>query len=104
MFRGFAVLGLLLGLAAPVAAQRTGGTGDCDRACLTGIADAYIAALVAHTPSKAPLASNVKFTGAGAGARGGRRPLEDHDTETTSIPACQSNHWHRAACSARSGP
>ena len=62
MFRGFAVLGLLLGLAAPVAAQRTGGTGDCDRACLTGIADAYIAALVAHTPSKAPLASNVKFT------------------------------------------
>jgi hypothetical protein len=62
MLRGFAVLGLLLGLAAPVAAQRTGGTGDCDRACLTGIADAYIAALVAHTPSKAPLASNVKFT------------------------------------------
>jgi len=62
MFRGLAVLGLLLGLAAPVAAQRTGGTGDCDRACLTGIADAYLAALVAHTPSKAPLASNVMFT------------------------------------------
>ena len=62
MFRGFGVLGLLLGLAAPVSAQRTGGTGDCDRACLTGIADAYIAALVAHTPSKAPLASKVKFT------------------------------------------
>ena len=62
MFRGFAVLGLLLGLAAPVPAQRTSGTGDCDLACLTGIANTYIAALVTHTPSKAPLASNVKFT------------------------------------------
>ena len=36
--------------------------GSCDRACLNRIADAYIAALVAHDPSKAPLAPNVKFT------------------------------------------
>ena len=34
----------------------------CDRACLLGIADAYFAALVAHEPSKAPMASNTKFT------------------------------------------
>jgi hypothetical protein len=34
----------------------------CDRACLLGIADAYFAALVAHDPSKAPMAPNAKFT------------------------------------------
>ena len=43
---------------APVFAQ----AGSCDRACLNRIADAYIAALVAHDPAKAPLAPNVKFT------------------------------------------
>ena len=59
---GIAVVGLLVALTVSTAAQRSGGTGDCDRACLTGIADAYIAALVAHAPSKAPLASNVRFT------------------------------------------
>jgi hypothetical protein len=36
--------------------------GSCDRACLNRIADAYIAALVAHDPAKAPLAPSVKFT------------------------------------------
>jgi len=36
--------------------------GSCDRACLNRIADAYIASLVAHDPSKAPLAPNLKFT------------------------------------------
>jgi hypothetical protein len=35
---------------------------DCDRACLEGFADQYIDALVAHDPSRAPLAKNVKFT------------------------------------------
>ena len=34
----------------------------CDRACLLGIADAYFAALVAHDPSKAPMAPNATFT------------------------------------------
>jgi hypothetical protein len=34
----------------------------CDRACLLGIADAYLAALVAHDPAKAPMAPNAKFT------------------------------------------
>lgn len=34
----------------------------CDRACLTGVMDAYLAALVAHEPMRAPLARNVRFT------------------------------------------
>jgi hypothetical protein len=34
----------------------------CDRTCLTGIMDAYLAALVAHAPDKAPLARTVRFT------------------------------------------
>jgi len=33
----------------------------CDRACLMGLADNYLAALVAHDPSKVPLAADVKF-------------------------------------------
>ena len=35
---------------------------NCDRACLNGIMDQYLAAMVAHDPSKLPLAKNVKFT------------------------------------------
>jgi hypothetical protein len=36
--------------------------GRCDRACLIGISDAYIDALVAKDPAKAPLAATVKYT------------------------------------------
>jgi hypothetical protein len=54
-------MGLLVSIAVPAGAQRRGGTGDCDRACLTGIAEAYVAALVARDPSKAPMAPNAKF-------------------------------------------
>ncbi|HXZ68611.1 MAG TPA: hypothetical protein VEH07_08490 [Alphaproteobacteria bacterium] len=32
----------------------------CDRQCLDGAADTYLAALVAHDPSKAPLAADIK--------------------------------------------
>lgn len=35
---------------------------SCDRACLGGIVDQYLAAVVAHDPSRAPLAAGVKFT------------------------------------------
>ncbi|HTZ99181.1 MAG TPA: hypothetical protein VMB02_02550 [Candidatus Aquilonibacter sp.] len=35
---------------------------DCDRACLEGYVDEYLAALVAHDPSRLPLARQVKFT------------------------------------------
>lgn len=38
------------------------GSGPCDRACLTGIADQYLAALAARDPKRAPLASSIKFT------------------------------------------
>jgi hypothetical protein len=34
----------------------------CDKSCLLGTADAYLAALVAHDASKAPMAPNAKFT------------------------------------------
>ncbi len=34
----------------------------CDRACLKGAMDKYTAAMVAHDPSMAPFADNVKFT------------------------------------------
>ena len=42
--------------AAPTAAAA------CDKACLTGIADAYFAAMAAHDPAKAPMAPNARFT------------------------------------------
>jgi hypothetical protein len=34
----------------------------CDYACLTGFIDQYLAALVAHDPSRLPVATRVKFT------------------------------------------
>lgn len=34
----------------------------CDRACLNDLIEQYLAAMVAHDPSKLPLAKNVKFT------------------------------------------
>lgn len=34
----------------------------CDRACLSGIMDQYLAAMVAHDPYKAPLAQSVKYS------------------------------------------
>jgi hypothetical protein len=51
-------------LVVPAAAQvnRGAAPGSCDRACLTGMADAYFAALVAHDPSKAAMAPTAKFT------------------------------------------
>ena len=34
----------------------------CDRSCLEGLIDRYIDALVAHDPSRLPVATKVKFT------------------------------------------
>src|SRR5580698_5282804 len=34
----------------------------CDRTCLTGLVDKYLAAVVAHDPSRLPLARVVRFT------------------------------------------
>ena len=33
----------------------------CDRACIVGVTDSYLAALASHDPSAAPLAQNVAF-------------------------------------------
>lgn len=49
-------LGLLILCAATASAA------DCDRACLKNTMTTYLNALMAHDPSKAPLASNVRFT------------------------------------------
>jgi len=35
---------------------------DCDRACLNGFVDEFLAALVAHDPSRLPLGRGVKYT------------------------------------------
>jgi hypothetical protein len=50
------VLGLLILCAMAASAA------DCDRACLKNMMTTYLNALVAQDPSKAPLASNVRFT------------------------------------------
>jgi hypothetical protein len=58
-----AILLFLVGTcAASVSAQRGPAGTTCDKACLEGIADAYLAALVAHDPSRAPIAANARFT------------------------------------------
>jgi hypothetical protein len=38
------------------------GTGDCDRVCLQGLAEQFIGALLAHDPSKVPLAKGVSYS------------------------------------------
>src|SRR4029077_20081637 len=63
-FSGTVALSLLV-LASTATTARAGqaaGAGGCDRACLGGIADRYLAALVAHNPANAPMAPNAKFT------------------------------------------
>lgn len=62
-FRMSGLLGLfLLGFAACVPRAASAAEPSCDRACLTGFVDQYLAAMVAHDPSKLPLGKNVKFT------------------------------------------
>ncbi len=46
----------------PVSSARAAQTESCDRACLYGLMNQYLQALVAHDPSRLPLAPNVKFT------------------------------------------
>jgi len=53
----FAAAAFALGLPAAVQAQAQ--ATDCDRACLIKLADDYAAALVAHDPSRVPLAPNI---------------------------------------------
>lgn len=51
-----------MGAVVALAAAAHAAPGGCDRACLTGMADRYVDALVAHDPSRLPLAPEVKFT------------------------------------------
>lgn len=48
--------------AAGIVAAQAPQSGSCDRACLEGIADQYLTAMVAHDASKAPFAKNFVFT------------------------------------------
>ncbi|HEY6455798.1 MAG TPA: hypothetical protein VIY90_11030 [Steroidobacteraceae bacterium] len=50
---------LSVGFVATAAAARA--PDPCNRACLKDLANSYLAALVAHDPSKVPLAADVKF-------------------------------------------
>ena len=59
--RGLCALGILF-VTATTGRAGQGGSGVCDRACLTGLVDAYFVALVAHDPSRAPIAQSAKFT------------------------------------------
>jgi hypothetical protein len=42
--------------------RAAGNDGTCDRACLHGLTDEYLAALVAHDPARLPTTPGVKFT------------------------------------------
>jgi hypothetical protein len=52
-----AIVGVLFGASSAIAQGAV-----CDKTCLMSTADAYLAALVAHDASKAPMAPNAKFT------------------------------------------
>ena len=49
-------------LAIPLAAQTDRIPAGCDRACLEGLVNRYLDAVVAHDPSKLPLAADVRYT------------------------------------------
>lgn len=57
-----ALLGLALSAVLAFSATPAAAAEQCDRACLRGLITRYVDALVAHDPSKLPLASKVRFT------------------------------------------
>jgi hypothetical protein len=59
--RRAALLASLVLAAASSIAARAANAADCDRACLEGVVDRYIEALIAHDPSKAPIAAQARF-------------------------------------------
>jgi hypothetical protein len=67
-YRAAAATAAALLYAVSAAAQ----SGGCDRACLEGLLDTYVEAVVAHDPKRLPLAPSVKFT-----ENGQRLPLGD---------------------------
>jgi hypothetical protein len=57
-----ATASLAFGAAPPTAGIGAAVEPPCDRACMTGIVDQYLAALVRHEPTGLPLNRDVKFT------------------------------------------
>src|SRR5271154_2574476 len=57
-----ATASLAFGAAAPSAPSGGGVAPPCDRTCMTGMVDRYLAALVRHDPTGLPLNRDVKFT------------------------------------------
>ena len=58
----FAVLAAGISALFAVSTSAHAATGDCDRACLNGIVEKYVAALQAHDPAKAPIARGTRYT------------------------------------------
>ena len=58
----FAVLAAGLSALFAVSTSVQAASGDCDRACLNGIVEKYVAAMQAHDPSKAPIAKGTRYT------------------------------------------
>jgi hypothetical protein len=57
---------LLAALGACLASSATQAAApDCDRACLSDVAEKYLAALLEHDPSKVAMARNVRYTEGG---------------------------------------
>jgi hypothetical protein len=46
----------------PVAPPRAAATANCDDACARALIDGVLAAMIAHDPTKAPLAANLRYT------------------------------------------
>jgi hypothetical protein len=62
-FSANCITGIILSLAvAGFTAGSATAADDCDRACLEGLVNQYLAAVVAHDPSRLPLAKNVRYT------------------------------------------
>ena len=58
-----ALLGAFLICVSLCASDRVSAAADaCDRACLYGLMDQYLKAMVAHDPSKVPVAADARFT------------------------------------------
>src|SRR6185503_1408969 len=57
--RPIAAFLFVVGLVAVASAQTSGA---CNRECLIGLTEAYLSAMVARDPAKAPVIANVRFT------------------------------------------
>lgn len=57
-----AVVAIVVGSPSPAAQGGSGVSPPCDRACMAGFVDRYLAALVRHDPAGLPLSRDVRFT------------------------------------------